>query len=1247
MQALSTNMVSRLCSSIKAAWQGFVILALALLLLLLPLGLASPGAAYGEWLQARSDSKRTGLVRGSSLVTEPQLKWRHHLGGSLSAGQFISTTFPTLRAGAPLVNSNSSQAKGRMATSGSHNDQGFIMAGASGLKSVRLDGALWWWNRDYFPSSIVGYFDLDGSGADELVTIGAFKESGNAGVFVHDSIDGALLWSTPVEHFGVGQIQVRVADLTGDGKPEVLVSAASLIGSMAGLPVRAYTFDGDSGGRLLWTIDTQSRDYYGSFYDLLVDWDGDGVLELVTQGRDYLYVYNARTGALVQVIDGGGKFSASRSLPLQADMDGDRMMELFFFSPGGFTSRNSSVRVAMFTMPAGGSGGLASATMVWQRAATDHDSAGIAFDHTSIADVRGAGTGAAGEVVFSIAENNEEPWQLEVRDGLSGQLLAMLPGHRFESAIDLDGDGKAEILTYEAGQSLKVFSYQPHEQQGSGGSGLPGQLVLRWDLGERILLKCPVHEERLMGSIRMEPCVFAAGVSGGDGDGDGQGVILGIPDGSGRILAMEQVSFNVESSEQPRILSSFKPIIGEEITSWNMDISSSTSTMGVVVSPGYLVLLDHALAPYNYRPSAEPPVMGVRIESLDHGYGGHIMAVAAANLDGAPGDELVAVTSNNKALALDVSGATFAGDGRRLFQIPGAHVAGVAIGTQGSRKVVVADASVISVYGADGVQEWARTVFNPDERLVRQGSLLMVDLDGDGVDEVVYQAVDLASNSYIMGALNLLDGGPLWGPLTMDTNSYGWRRLAALDVISPLDGPLGAVSPAISANSDLVTTAAAATATTMLAGGRVNGWWLFDGASGQPTYQSDVAAVGAHGVAVDVDGDGTDEYLAVNWTDLVVYGVDGGALTQFQPPGSTRYALGALVECGMGDPGSSPGAGSGGRKVLYVSPVSNSCSLFALDLEQQGTILWERFLSGGQVTASRAELDELGLSCMALGNVSAISRMGEESWPQHGPAALVGAADGFVYAIEGCSGEKIWSLAVDAPVREVIFADWTGDGAEEVVALSVDGYLTGIGQAAMESPEWVVDLDPEVSLTEDVEEIEAIDSLHAAWATVPEASGYFAAAYTLDGLMVTDGYLDMGLATTGTFSGLHLVQGVRYVVAVKAVGDKGESPPQLSNGVTVRLGDHEGDVGDGGSHGIDGDVEPSDCDAEADAVSLDGESLEGLGDNWYISESGCSCSITSQPVGHQSGAKFWSFAALAALVVLLIGVPYRLCRPNP
>ena len=231
--------------------------------------LAVAPLTHADWPMARHDRLRSSTADGTSSIDVPAAGWRRYLGGSLGREQYLS--FDVDGDTQPEVI--------------------FVMGGAL-LAKTPTDAVTWETEAlDIF--RIDGLHDLDGDGAPELIA------SARAGrVYVVRPTDGMVLWSLPSGTVGnVGN--VRFVDLDGDTVLDLYLAdqACGSTGSLGDIGV-AYSFAADVGApSTIFTLERGRRDYVCGSNDTIVDIDGDGALEVVTQGRFFFYIYSTIDGS--------------------------------------------------------------------------------------------------------------------------------------------------------------------------------------------------------------------------------------------------------------------------------------------------------------------------------------------------------------------------------------------------------------------------------------------------------------------------------------------------------------------------------------------------------------------------------------------------------------------------------------------------------------------------------------------------------------------------------------------------------------------------------------------------------------------------------------------------------------------------------------------------------------------------------------------------------------------------------------
>src|SRR5262249_47307867 len=87
------------------------------------------------------------------------------------------------------------------------------------------------------------------------------------------------------------------------------------------------------------------------------------------------------------------------------------------------------------------------------------------------------------------------------------------------------------------------------------------------------------------------------------------------------------------------------------------------------------------------------------------------------------------------------------------------------------------------------------------------------------------------------------------------------------------------------------------------------------------------------------------------------------------------------------------------------------------------------------------------------------------------PIAVVGSSDGYLYAVDPCSATLEFAYRFGDPVGEPVFGDTDGDGRDEILVTSADGYLYGIKNEAIAKPSFVDDIDLAHGVTDDIDDI--------------------------------------------------------------------------------------------------------------------------------------------------------------------------------
>lgn len=207
-------------------------------------------------------------------------------------------------------------------------------------------------------------------------------------------------------------------------------------------------------------------------------------------------------------------------------------------------------------------------------------------------------------------------------------------------------------------------------------------------------------------------------------------------------------------------------------------------------------------------------------------------------------------------------------------------------------------------------------------------------------------------------------------------------------------------------------------------------------------------------------------------------------------------------------------------------------------------------LAGGQLFDDEESAGSAGLF---LGQLTSTS-LHENLTGNGQPIAVVGSEDGWLYAIEGCTGQLAFSVAFGASVGAIAFGDTDGNGKDEIIVAVADGYLYALKEPPVGAPRWIIDIDPPSGVTDtDIDLIAGPSSMSAVWEPVPEADGYEVAvlhAGTHE-FMTLPPWQPVGNVTRATVSGLSLARGEEYIFAVRAFKEAEPSPDAISDGVVV------------------------------------------------------------------------------------------------
>jgi hypothetical protein len=683
-----------------------------------------------------------------------------------------------------------------------------------------------------------------------------------------------------------------------------------------------------------------------------------------------------------------------------------------------------------------------------------------------------------------------------------------------------------------------------------------------------------------------------------DLDGDGRRELIAIrsnADGSTSLLGL--ASSSDPPGEVARLdiepgitLRAFQPFEG---------VTRPSLQPLVVRSDGYLWILDDDLEPTNADLGGEIPERGLRTGGYYSGELGIVPVPIAADLDADGADDIVVRDSRGVLLRLDARDATLIEPPSVVREHGGVWAIATELEGDARPELVIASGSDITALREDGGVIWSTVVGTAVAGIA--GDLVPGDLSGDGTPDIVFQLVSGSTGNVLINALDGDSGARLWAS---DYETLVAGSGLGTSAVHDRDGD---------ARLDVL-----ATPRNLFA-------WL-SAIDGREVATVDAGYPGV-GVLHDVDRDGATEIVAAG----AVYGMRGFELDLTAMPAPTEATLHTRV---LGAIASCP------AEARMVQGHHASARVTTWNAAN-GAVLRDVALLDGRVWDPPSSApDRPG----TIGNVTIAGDLTGDG----APTALIPSTDGWLYALEPCSGTLRWALDFRYPVGEAIVADPDGDGEIEIVVTVADGFLYGIDREVLPAPAWVYENDGRALATtadEDVDELITTARLWANWAPVAGATAYEYAVITPGGAFLTSPpFIGVGGATEIASADLPLRAGQRYLFAVRAIGAEGTSSEALSDGVVV-LPDPCASCGEGRIC-REGSCVPDPCYAitcAPSAMCVEGTCVERGADGGVetgrdggpraATGSGC-CSIAAGAGGRGPGAGAIGLAAVIAGVAL-------------
>jgi hypothetical protein len=571
--------------------------------------------------------------------------------------------------------------------------------------------------------SLVAIDDLDGDGVADIVT------NSQGQVLIFNAKTGVLEWQEdPGEMGSIGA--VRIADLDGDKKADLVVMECACCGVNSGKTAFAYSFGaGFSPPKRLWTAPYVSCG--GSTTLTFLDVNGDGTLEVVDTQTNVLHLLDGATGIEMAASADLGDWTAT-SPCFGANVDGAPGDELVCFkSYIDSTPSNHQVFVVKYNAAA-----TPALSLMWSRDVGD--TVGLSAAPEALVDLDGDGTSeivASGKTTAGKATSS-------ILDAATGAELATIP-LRIAGSARLQSKTKVLVLAGDD-SSLSAWSFDR--------TATPRTAQV-WKLGKRVVETYP-------DPTALRTTALNARTLTTDVNGDGLDDLFTYDASPGTSIEVDT------AVTTPSPFGTFSLPTGTNVTqSWLTPALGAVARFAVGRTDGTLTLHDPKLAAVTKTPipvgGYYPPGGFVDLRTTP--------VVAAVDSSGA--QAILVPDSRGALLRLDAHAATFASPPAIVWQrdrtnapvvVP--NLAGGAPGVACLEQVLPLSAQNFNVVAlrADGTTLWTSPL--AAEAL---GDVIPGNLDGDAIPDLVVQ---WGSPSDLIGFVRGLSGSgtKLWdsGPNT-------------------------------------------------------------------------------------------------------------------------------------------------------------------------------------------------------------------------------------------------------------------------------------------------------------------------------------------------------------------------------------------------------------------------------------------------------------------------------------------------
>ncbi len=964
-----------------------------------------------------------------------------------------------------------------------------------------ISGKVLWETAPLGATRFAGVADLTGDGTPEVVVISSIA------AYALSAQTGKVLWTSPAGLFSQ-LAYAAVADFDGDGTSDLALADNGGAGLSASPATHVYRFVGAVTETAKTTLPMPGVDVAGAGGQMTMDIDGDGLADFLVPGVEHLFGFSGKTGALLAKSDALPHMTYAYTSGVSRPAKDGGAPWLVFSADYATNDAKHSLR-GVYVLR------RVDTALVVQWSMAEADVAGhVRLLPGAVGDLDGDGLE---EVI--LARLAQGVWTVEARDLATGTVLATL-------------DAGATWLSASAGQTpqllglLRLGASGPAALQVSLQAGAdtarfaPLRLVrfsrkagfaLMADLGVGELSAASVLPASEADQAAKEPLRPALPLTAGAQPGTELAVLSDL---NGDLHADQMALLRIAlpdpagAAVSPVLLATL-PMTGDGHLALTLAAPGGTRRLLLALADGHAPVLDAGLkllndlngdgqADLTYGAPANPQISVAPVHDKD----------ALPRVTVSVGDTVTALDLSTAGPMTAPSVAWTARPGGAVAASP-ADVDG-----DGAREILVrhrplGGSATLSALSPAGKTLWSYV--QPEGPFTWLGDITFAtaDVDSDGCEDAIAMwtsPTGFAANTPYTNIISGKTGKALW-PLHAPCSALFESSLSLDDTVKP----------------------------PRLLSSEYHDRFACDSLTGE-IIQDVKGKQASYGVSMlaDLNGDGLlDTVIGEGGAGIEAEQAPDLTTLWFAPDEHLFYQAAALVPV---------------EKVWHVASLTEVSSVVTVRNATSGKILWQKaFVDGASWPPEAAPAG----SHTAAGLVSVADLTGKGH-----PSLLFRTSQGMLYAVDATSGAVDWVLDWGGTFGDPIPADLDGDGLLEILVSFSDGYLYAIDQGTLGQPAWVRENAGTPALTdaEDIDVQEDASAVHANWAAVPGASGYSVRILDDTGAAVT-GALDVGPATSATVPDLYLQTGVHYLTSVAAYISSGPqagwSPATLSDGFAV------------------------------------------------------------------------------------------------